>query len=64
MTRREFIAGLGGAVAWPVHVRAQRAERRRRLAILWRGNVTEGVVHAQQDALLEEARQARLERGF
>ena len=54
MRRREFIAGLGGAVIWPVDVGAQRAERRRRIAILWRGNVTEGVVHAQQGALLEE----------
>jgi hypothetical protein len=30
MQRREFIAGLGSAVAWPLAVRAQ-AERVRRL---------------------------------
>jgi hypothetical protein len=27
MRRREFIAGLGGAVAWPVTASAQQAER-------------------------------------
>ena len=32
--RREFIAGLGGAVAWPVALRAQRAERVRRIGVL------------------------------
>jgi hypothetical protein len=32
MRRREFIAGLGGAAAWPVAVRA--AETRPRIALL------------------------------
>ena len=31
LRRREFIAGLTGAVAWPLAVRAQQAERTRRL---------------------------------
>jgi putative tryptophan/tyrosine transport system substrate-binding protein len=53
MRRRDFIAGLAAA-AWPVDVRAQRAKQGWRIAILWRGNVTEGVVQAQQGALLEE----------
>src|SRR5262252_8580692 len=34
MRRREFIAGIGGAVAWPVVSRAQQPERVRRIGIL------------------------------
>src|SRR5215469_4637902 len=34
MKRREFIAGLGGAVAWPVVVRAQQDTRVRRIGVL------------------------------
>jgi putative tryptophan/tyrosine transport system substrate-binding protein len=34
MRRREFIAGLGGAVAWPLATGAQQAERVRRVGVL------------------------------
>ena len=34
MRRREFIAGLGGAVVWPLAVRAQQGERMRRIGVL------------------------------
>jgi putative ABC transport system substrate-binding protein len=34
MRRREFIAGLGGSVAWPVTARAQQGDRIRRIGLL------------------------------
>jgi putative ABC transport system substrate-binding protein len=34
MNRREFIAGLGGAVAWPLNARSQQGDRVRRIGVL------------------------------
>ena len=41
MRRREFIAGLGGAVVWPLVARAQQDERGRRVGVLMNSVATD-----------------------
>jgi putative ABC transport system substrate-binding protein len=38
MRRREFIAGLAGAAAWPVAAWAQQSDRVRRIGVLMQGD--------------------------
>src|SRR5271163_719528 len=45
MRRREFIAGLGGAVAWPLVAHAQQGEPIRRIGVL--SGIAEGDLEGQ-----------------
>jgi putative tryptophan/tyrosine transport system substrate-binding protein len=49
--RREFIAGLGGAAAWPAVARAQQAERRQRIGVLTPGASDDPLQRVRIEAL-------------
>jgi putative tryptophan/tyrosine transport system substrate-binding protein len=51
--RREFIAGLGGAVAWPVMARAQQSDRMRHIGVLANLPADDAQMQTRNGAFLE-----------
>jgi putative ABC transport system substrate-binding protein len=54
MRRREFIAGLGGAVAWPLAVRAQQPQPVRRIGVLLPAAADDAAFQAWVGGFLQE----------
>src|SRR6516162_4684780 len=58
MKRREFIALVGGAAAWPLAARAQQGERMRRVGVLHNFAADDAVVQARHGVFLQGLQQA------
>ena len=53
MKRREFIAGLGSAAAWPTVAPAQQGDRVRRIGVLMNGDENDPVYKARVAAFMQ-----------
>jgi putative ABC transport system substrate-binding protein len=64
MKRREFITLVGGAVAWPLAGRAQKAERMRRIGVLMNTTAEDPLGQAGSAAFVQGLQQLGWEVGF